>query len=161
MINFSKLVRTFTAEAHCDIPCGIYDPVSAKIAAQTVQKMVMRINALEKPSCDDGASSAGDWATYENTLARYVAVKEEHAQLCKKELYILWADYFRPEHVEQYPDLHSLVWNAGKLAGRNKQTVDAGAAEELVGTVDKIAEIFWNTKNVAYSDPNAEVRFGA
>ncbi|MQG53322.1 MAG: superoxide dismutase, Ni, partial [SAR202 cluster bacterium] len=68
---------------------------------------------------------------------------------------------FRPEHVEQYPDLHSLVWNAGKLAGRNKQTVDAGAAEELVGTVDKIAEIFWNTKNVTYSDPNAEVRFGA
>ncbi|MQG18153.1 MAG: superoxide dismutase, Ni [SAR202 cluster bacterium] len=161
MINFSKLVRTLTAEAHCDIPCGIYDPVSAKIAAQTVQKMVMRINALEKPSCDDGASSAGDWATYENTLARYVTVKEEHAQLCKKELYILWADYFRPEHVEQYPDLHSLVWNAGKLAGRNKQTVDAGAAEELVGTVDKIAEIFWNTKNVTYSDPNAEVRFGA
>jgi len=161
MINFSKLIRTLTAEAHCDIPCGIYDPVSAKIAAQTVQKMVMRINALEKPSCDDSASSAGDWATYENTLARYVTVKEEHAQLCKKELYILWADYFRPEHVEQYPDLHSLVWNAGKLAGRNKQTVDAGAAEELVGTVDKIAEIFWNTKNVTYSDPNAEVRFGA
>ena len=155
MINFLKLVRTHTAEAHCDIPCGIYDPVSAKIAAQTVQKMVMRINALEKPSSD------GDWATYENTLARYVAAKEEHAQLCKKELYILWADYFRPEHVEQYPDLHSLVWNAGKLAGRNKQTVDAGAAEELVGTVDKIAEIFWNTKNVTYSDPNAEVRFGA
>ena len=53
------------------------------------------------------------------------------------------------------------MWNAGKLAGRNKQTVDAGAAEELVGTVDKIAEIFWNTKNVTYSDPNAEVRFGA
>ena len=155
MINFLKLVRTHTAEAHCDIPCGIYDPVSAKIAAQTVQKMVMRINTLEKPSSD------GDWATYENPLARYVAVKEEHAQLCKKELYILWADYFRPEHVEQYPDLHSLVWNAGKLAGRNKQTVDAGAAEELVGTVDKIAEIFWNTKNVTYSDPNAEVRFGA
>ena len=62
---------------------------------------------------------------------------------------------------EQYPDLHSLVWNAGKLAGRNKQTVDASAAEDLVGTVDKIAEIFWNTKNVTYSDPNAEVRFGA
>ena len=52
MINFSKLVITHTAEAHCDIPCGIYDPVSAKIAAQTVQKMVMRINALEKPASD-------------------------------------------------------------------------------------------------------------
>lgn len=155
MIKFSKLVTTQIAEAHCDIPCGIYDPVSAKIAAQTVQKMVMRINALDKPAGD------GDWASYENTLARYVAVKEEHAQLCKKELYILWADYFRPEHVEQYPDLHALVWNAGKLAGRNKQTVDADAAEELVGTVDKIAEIFWNTKNVTYSDPNAAVRFGA
>ena len=37
----------------------------------------------------------------------------------------------------------------------------ADAAKELVDTVDKIAEIFWTTKNVTYSDPNAEVRFGA
>ena len=62
------------AYAHCDIPCGIYDPITAKIAAQTVQKMVMRIQALQQPGASDSAEA---WATYENTLGRYVAVKEE------------------------------------------------------------------------------------
>ena len=145
------------AHAHCDIPCGIYDPISAKIAAQTVVKMVMRIQALQKPGADDSAAA---WATYENTLSRYITVKEEHAQLCKKELDILWHDYFRPDHLENHPDLHNVVWQANKLASRNKQNVDMDAARELVGTVDRIAEIFWATKNVTYKDEVAEVRFG-
>ena len=156
MFNPLAWLNVQVAEAHCDIPCGIYDPISAKIAAQTVQKMVLRIQALEPTGTDSAAMAA-----YANTLSRYVAVKEEHAELCKHELRVLWADYFRPEHVEAHPDLHTKVWNAEKLAGRNKQTVDMQAAEELVGAVDDIAKIFWATKNVEYNDTNAAVRYGA
>ncbi len=153
---FSRVHRVFKvseAHAHCDIPCGIYDPISAKIAAQTVLKMVARINALAAPDAASAASHA-------NTLSRYITVKEDHADLCKKELDILWHDYFRPDHLETYPDLHTTFWNANKLAGRNKQNVDEGAARELIATVDQIAEIFWATKNVAYKDEVADVRYG-
>jgi nickel superoxide dismutase len=146
------------AHAHCDIPCGIYDPISAKIAAQTVLKMVMRIQALEGPAHE---ASADAMATYANTLSRYVTVKEEHAQICKKELDILWHDYFNPTHLEKYPDIHTTIWQANKLAAKNKQSVDLQSAKDLVGSVDKVAEIFWATKNVTYKDEVAEVRFGS
>ena len=138
------------AHAHCDIPCGIYDPVSAKIAAQTVLKMVMRIEALEG-QMDIAAG---------NSFGRYVTVKEEHADLVKHEIDILWHDYFKPEHLEKYPDLHTTVWNATKLASANKQNVDLDSAKQLVEAVDEIACIFWATKGVEYSDPVADVRFG-
>ena len=153
---FSALNRALPAEiayAHCDIPCGIYDPIQAKIAAQTVVKMVMRIQALEQPG-------TGAEADYTNKLNRYIVVKEEHAQVCKKELDILWHDYFNPTHLEKYPDIHTKFWQANKLAARNKQNVDLDAAKELVGTVDEIATIFWATKNVTYNDEVADVRFG-
>lgn len=156
---FSRVHRVFQvpeAHAHCDIPCGIYDPISAKIAAQTVLKMVARINALAAPAEGDAAAHV----TYANTLSRYITVKEDHADLCKKELDILWHDYFRPDHLETYPDLHTAVWNANKLAGRNKQNVDEAAARELVATVDAIATIFWATKNVEYKDEVSDVRYG-
>ena len=138
------------AHAHCDIPCGIYDPVSAKIAAQTVLKMVMRIEALEGQM----DTAAG------NSFGRYVAVKEQHADLVKHEIDILWHDYFKPEHLEKYPDLHTTVWNATKLASANKQNVDLDSAKQLVDAVDEIACIFWATKGVEYSDPVSTVRFG-
>ena len=145
------------AYAHCDIPCGIYDPIIAKIAAQTVQKMVLRMQALERPAGDDsGATTA-----YANTMSRYIAVKEEHAQLCKKELSILWGDYFRPDHLEAYPDLHDNFWKAAKLCGANKQKEDLDSAKELVATVDSIAKIFWATKNTEWEDKVSDVRFGA
>lgn len=144
------------AEAHCDIPCGIYDPISAKIAAQTVLKMVMRITALEGST----ASSAEDRQAYANNIGRYIIVKEEHATLAKKELDILWHDYFRPDHLEKYPDLHTKVWNATKLASQNKQGINLDSAKKLVDAVDDIATIFWATKGVDYSDPVAEVRLG-
>ena len=146
----TRFLNSEEAFAHCDIPCGIYDPVSAKIAAQTVLKMTMRIEAQAGSS--DSASA--------NSFSRYVTVKEEHATLCKNEIDILWHDYFKPEHVEQYPDLHEKVWNATKLASSCKQNVDSGAAQGLVDAVDEIASIFWATKGVEYSDPHAAVRFG-
>ena len=142
-----KMLPVVDVNAHCDIPCGIYDPITAKIGAQTVLKMSVRIESLD--SSDDV-----------NTFSRYVAVKEEHAQLCKKELSILWGDYFRPEHLEKYPDLHDTFWKAAKLCGANKQRVDLDASKDLVATVDKVAEIFWGTKNTTWQDTVADVRFG-
>ena len=154
---FRRWTPVHEAHAHCDIPCGIYDPIAAKIAAQTVLKMVMRIQAVEPPSA---TASAEDRRTSFNTTNRYVTVKEEHAQLVKKELDILWHDYFRPDHLENYPDLHTTFWQATKLASQNKQAVNLDAAQQLVDSVDRIAEIFWTTKGVTYSDPVADVRFG-
>ena len=117
----------------------------------------MRIQALQQPA---GDATPEQRSAYTNTLGRYVTVKEEHAQLCKKELLILWGDYFRPEHVEKYPELHSTYWQAAKLCSTNKQQVNQDAAKQLVETVDKVAEIYWATKNVTYKDEVAEVRFG-
>lgn len=134
------------AKAHCDIPCGIYDPIAAKIAAQTVLKMVMRIQGLDE--------LAGD------SFNRYVVVKEQHAELVKHEIDTLWHDYFKPEHLEAHPDLHTTVWNTTKLASTNKQTIDLEAAKSLVNSVDKISEIYWATKGVTYNDAVADVRFG-
>ena len=143
------LIPAREASAHCDIPCGIYDPISAKIAAQTVQKMVLRIGSMEG---EHDYSSA-------NTLARYVTVKEEHAELCKHELRVLWADYTWPG-----TDANEIAakFNAAlKLASQCKQTVSMDNAEALVAAVDDIAAVFWSTKGVEYSDPNAAVRYGA
>jgi nickel superoxide dismutase len=148
-----RLFNVIDVRAHCDIPCGIYDPVTAKIAAQTVLKMVMRIEAME---WTEGTSHTA----YSNSLSRYIAVKEEHADLVKHEIDVLWHDYFKPEHLEKYPDLHTTVWETTKLASTNKQNVDMDAAKSLVASVDKIAEAFWATKGVDYDDSVAEVRFG-
>ena len=156
-MKLRQLLRFRIAEAHCDVPCGIYDPISAKIAAQTVLKMTMRIQGLEANTSD----SAQDRQTYANNIGRYVIVKEEHASLAKKELDILWHDYVRPDHLEAYPDLHTMFWTATKLAAQTKQAVNLEAAQQLVSAVDDIAKMFWATKGVDYSDPNAEVRFGA
>ena len=132
---FSKLFGD--VQAHCDVPCGIYDPISAKIAAQTVLKMAVRLEAADLGTPD---------ISVPNSVARYIAVKEEHAQGVKSELNILWSDYFKPEHLADYPNLHELFWNANKLAGANKQGVSSSSAKELVEAVDEIAKIFWATK---------------
>ena len=140
--------------AHCDIPCGIYDPIAAKIAAQTVLKMVVKMEALD-------LSGGVTKVEQPNGIARLIRVKEDHAEIVRNELDILWHDYFKPEHLEKYPDLHELFWNAAKLSSTCKQTVSSDSAKDLVDSVDKIATIFWETKGVSYSDPNAEVRFGS
>jgi nickel superoxide dismutase len=133
-----------TVSAHCDIPCGIYDPHAAQIAALTVLRMDQLITGMEAPNLQDTASRSASI----NSASRYVKTKEEHAELCKKEIDILWHDYFRPEHLAKYPDLHTIIWNANKLASRNKQNVDIAAAEELLAATNRIAEIFWDTKGV-------------
>ncbi len=126
------------AYAHCDIPCGIYSPEAALLAAKTVWTMVKKIMDLKVPS---NAGSA-EVEMFQNTVSRMVAVKEEHAQLCKKELLILWTDYFKPEHLSRFPNLHETFWKAAKLCSRNKQNVDLPAAEDLQKTVGEIAQMF-------------------
>ena len=132
-----------TASAHCDVPCGIYDPHFAQIAALTVVRMNQLIANLQM-----AGSEKAQLDTYANSLGRYITAKEQHAELCKKELDILWHDYFRPEHLEKYPDLHTTFWNANKLASRNKQNVDMQAANDLLAATHRVAEIFWDTKGV-------------
>ena len=127
--------------AHCDIPCGIYDPITAKIGAQTVLKMAVRLEALD-------LSGGVTKVEQPNGVARLIRVKEDHAEIVRNELDILWHDYFKPEHLEKYPDLHEVFWNAAKLASTCKQTVSSESATDLVNSVDKIATIFWETKGV-------------
>ncbi len=156
MFNPIGWIKPGIAQAHCDIPCGIYDPIAAQIAAQTVQKMVLRIQALERPDGSDAAA----YQDYVNKVARYVTVKEEHAEIVKKELRILWADYGWPNLAADF-DLHGTFNQAQKLAGQCKQNVDMAACEQLVATCDRIAAAFWATKNEEYSDPLAAARYGS
>jgi nickel superoxide dismutase len=131
----SLLRPTTIVRAHCDIPCGIYDPAEALLAAKTVARMVEIINGIE-----------GNDTNARNKFSRCVAVKEQHAEKVKKEVQVIWSDYFKPEHLEKVPDLHSKVWNLLKLAGKNKQSVDADAAAQLVAAVQEFSDDFWSTK---------------
>jgi nickel superoxide dismutase len=140
MARFASRIATVlrpstVAHAHCDIPCGIYDPHAAELAAQTVAKMVELLGGL------DGTSAAD-----RNKFARCVTVKEQHAEIVKHEVQVIWSDYFKPEHLTANPDLHTKVWNLLKLAGKNKQNIDAEAAAQLQASVKEFAEIFWSTK---------------
>jgi len=129
-------------EAHCDGPCGVYDPASIRIAAEAAVSMTKKILALTPPS----ASDAGAMAAYLNTLSRYVAIKEEQAHLAKSELLVLWTDYIKPHHLEAYPNLHDTFWKAAKLCSAVKVEVSAQHAQELMDAVKEIHEIFWATK---------------
>ena len=125
--------------AHCDVPCGIYDPHGAQISAKTVHTMNTKVSALPVPPA---SASAQDQLEYRNTLVRMVQTKESHAQLCKQELLILWTDYFKPEHLAMFPDLHETFWKAAKLCSYNKQHVDPAKSQELMDAVAKISELF-------------------
>ncbi len=129
--------------AHCDAPCGVYDPASSRIAAEAVLSLTKKILALEVPSPADSKAMAA----YLNTLTRFVTIKEEQAQIAKDELLILWTDYFKPPHLEKYPDLHEKIWKAAKLCSTCKQEVNLEKCEELMNSVKEIHEIFWATKN--------------
>jgi len=139
---FERLINDVmikTAEAHCDVPCGVYDPASAQIAAKTVHSLTKKIIDLPGPSM---SSTPQDVKVFENTVTRMIQVKEEHARICKTEILILWTDYFKPQHLEMFPDLHNVFWNTAKLISYCKQNVDLAKAEELQTAVAKIADMF-------------------
>lgn len=137
LLSLHKLLPSQIAYAHCDVPCGIYDPKAAQTAAKTVARMVELIDGLPSESV-----SAEDRAKF----IRCVMTKEEHAQKCKTELLILWTDYFKPEYLEIFPHLHETFWKAAKLCSENKQHISKETAQKLIDAVDDIADIFAKTK---------------
>lgn len=137
MKSILRLIDNFfmpqVAYAHCDVPCGIYDPKPAQIAAATVIKMVEKIQAFDNLRAT---------VSERNSFVRAVWTKEEHARKCKEEILILWTDFFKPEHLNMFPKLHDVFWKAAKLCAKNKQEVSMESAHELKKAVDEIADIF-------------------
>jgi nickel superoxide dismutase len=116
--------------AHCDLPCGVYDPAQARIEAESVKACQEKYQGSDDPIFKE----------------RAVSIKEERADLVKHHLWVLWTDYFKPEHVEKYPDLHEKFWKATKAAGDSKKSVDPSQGQQLLDAVDEISKIFWETK---------------
>ena len=137
MASFARLL-TFVdslrspgvASAHCDLPCGVYDPAQARIEAESVKACMEKFNAS-----DDNVFKT-----------RAVTIKEERADLVKHHLWVLWTDYFKPNHLEAHPGLHDLFWKATKAAGDAKKTNDTAVADGLLAQIAEIDKIFWETK---------------
>ena len=132
-----------TAEAHCDAPCGVYDPASARIAAEAALSMTKKILDLKAPDSSDAKATAA----YNNTLTRYIVVKEEQAHEAKEQLLILWTDYFKPAHLEKFPNLHDTFWKAAKLCSAVKVEVSLEHATELMDAIKEIHSMFWSSKD--------------
>ena len=129
--------------AHCDIPCGIYDPHEAQIAALTVLRMDQLIGELAPPAPD---AKPEERAAYGSKLSRYTSVKEQHAERVKLEVRVIWGDYFTADHLKQFPQAHELVWKIMKQASRCRQGTSLPDAQELLKLVQEFAEVFWQTK---------------
>jgi nickel superoxide dismutase len=126
------------AKAHCDVPCGIYDPIVAQINALTVVRMMDLMAALE-----------GEGPAYDNSMSRYIAVKEEHAEKAKHEIRVIFGDFISPDHVKAHPDLPVLFHKIMKLGGKARQTADRENGVALVEAINQFAEIFWAIKGVS------------
>jgi nickel superoxide dismutase len=126
-----KLLNKFIKPvyAHCDLPCGVYDPVQAKVEAQSVHEIMKKYSDL-----------------HDEDKIRAIFIKEQRADLVKNHLWILWTDYFKPEHVEKYPNLHDLFWQATKQAGNTKKSTDPAEGQKLLDQIEEISKIFWETK---------------
>ena len=132
---FQFLLPTTVVSAHCDVPCGIYDPSGAQVAAKTVKAMYDKFEAV-----------TGDDSKARNSKVRMIVIKEEHAQKVKDELLILWTDYFKPAHEDAHPGRTDKIKTACNPASKAKQDYDPAHADLLITQVDEIAEIFWATK---------------
>ena len=121
-----------TAHAHCDLPCGVYDPAQARIEAESVK-------AIDEKYRDN---------TDPEFRARALIIKEQRSELVKHHLWVLWTDYFKPPHFEKYPQLNTLFNEATKLAGASgtKGSVDVAVADQLLAKIEEISKIFWETK---------------
>ena len=125
-------------KAHCDVPCGIYDPSTAQIAALTVVRMMDLMAALE------GGESKGT-IEFHNSMERYIIVKEEHAEKAKHEIRVIWGDYFKKD---KHPNVDELVHKIMQLGSKVRQTADREAGLAFVAAINEFAEAFWATKDV-------------
>ena len=134
-MRLTRLFSAVEATAHCDLPCGVYDPAQARIEAESVKAL------QEKYQGSDD----------EVFKTRAILIKEQRADLVKHHLWVLWTDYFKPPHFEKYPQLHELFNKATKAAGAagGKGSVDPAEAETLLGYIKEIDTIFWETKKAA------------
>ena len=133
------LTPTTVVSAHCDLPCGVYDPAQARIEAQSVKAMQQKYLDNEDPVF----------------RGRAIGIIGERATLVKHHLAVLWHDYFKAEHFEKYPSLHTLVNDTIKLASGTgaKQKIDPAEGQKLLDGIDEIATIFWETKGKSYTKP--------
>lgn len=136
---FKKIFKIENVYAHCDVPCGLYDPQQALMAANTVRVMVKQLKDIES---DPEYKDHKDDLKFKNYIVRRITTKENHAELCKREVLILWTDYFKDDDLKNVPDLHEQIWKTVKLASYNKQNVDSEKAEELYKQVEVIKDIF-------------------
>jgi nickel superoxide dismutase len=137
-----EAVRIKRAKAHCDVPCGIYDPITAQIAALTVVRMIDLMEDLAKSDTEKGLA-------YHNTLSRHIAVKEEHAEKAKHDIRVIWGDYIKPHHVEAHPEVHGVAHKIMQLGSKIRQTTDRETAVQFVEAINQFAELFWKTREVA------------
>src|SRR3989344_4618714 len=140
-----KLLPTQNVYAHCDIPCGIYDPHNAQTAAHTVLRMTNMLNEL-KPSKEE--PDFEERKRIISQIARLTRVKEKHGELIEEELGTLENDYFKDEHFKKFSKLKEIIEKAVKLSIETRQAIDVASCEEMLETVMKIAEIFYKTKNL-------------
>jgi nickel superoxide dismutase len=126
------LAPKVTVHAHCDLPCGVYDPAQARIEAESVKAICEKYQANDDPAF----------------RARALDIKEQRSDLVKHHLWVLWTDYFKPPHFEKYPHLHQLFNDATKLAGAGgtKGSTDVAKADDLLAKIEEINKIFWETK---------------
>ena len=135
----SDLLRpSRVVQAHCDLPCGVYDPAQARIEAESVKAIQTRYQ--------DAESFKSKPETVDDYRARCLGIKELRANLVKDHLWVLWTDYFKPEQLEKYPKLHDLFWQATKEAGLAKKSQDPAQGQKLLDLIDEIGKIFWETK---------------
>ena len=127
-----RSLRIIEVSAHCDLPCGVYDPAQARIEAESIK-------AIDKKVADNDDP---------DFRVRAAIIKEQRSDLVKHHLWVLWTDYFKPPHFEKFPELHTLINEATKLAGAGgtKAGLDVAVADQLLAKIDEIAEIFWETK---------------
>jgi nickel superoxide dismutase len=110
------------ARAHCDLPCGVYDPEQARIEAESCYKIIEKMGANSDPAF----------------TTRAIKIKEDRAELVKHHLDVLWHDYFKPEHLEKVPNLHDLFWTATKQVSKVKASTDLADAKKLLEQIDEI-----------------------
>jgi nickel superoxide dismutase len=128
--SLDRLSAPRPAQAHCDLPCGVYDPAQARIEAESVKAIMEKFNGSDDASFKE----------------RCLFIKEERAELVKHHLWVLWTDYFKPDHLAKYPQLHDLFWKATKAAGESKKTTEVSVAEDMLTQIGEIDRIFWETK---------------
>lgn len=137
----SQLVPVQEAHAHCDFPCGIYDPHMAQIGALTVIRMIDLINEQVKTHTEHNAE-------FMNSMTRAVNIKEEHAEIVKREVRVIWSDYIKTEHMQKFPELTELIHTIMQLGSKSRQTVDREVGKKLLDAVNHFAEIYWETKGL-------------